>query len=67
MGKVWDVLPLRQTALQCQYLLGGRWRMNDLTGTSIKGYDLRERIGTGGFGAVYKAYQSSVGRWMAAR
>jgi serine/threonine protein kinase len=41
--------------------------MNDLTGTSIKGYDLRERIGTGGFGAVYKAYQSSVGRWMAAR
>ncbi|MBN8640069.1 MAG: protein kinase [Anaerolineae bacterium] len=28
----------------------------------IKGYELRERIGTGGFGAVYKAYQTTVGR-----
>lgn len=31
----------------------------------IKGYDLRERIGAGGFGAVYKAYQSTVGREVA--
>lgn len=29
---------------------------------SIKGYELRERIGTGGFGAVYKAYQTTIGR-----
>ncbi|MBL8164813.1 MAG: protein kinase, partial [Anaerolineae bacterium] len=31
----------------------------------IKGYDLRERIGTGGFGAVYRAYQAAVGREVA--
>lgn len=28
----------------------------------IKGYEIRERIGAGGFGAVYKAYQTTVGR-----
>lgn len=33
--------------------------------TQIKGYELRERIGTGGFGAVYKAYQSTIGREVA--
>ncbi len=31
----------------------------------IKGYDLRERIGAGGFGAVYRAHQSTVGREVA--
>ena len=39
--------------------------MNDLSGTMIKGYELRERIGAGGFGAVYRAFQSSVGREVA--
>src|SRR5215813_8842803 len=33
--------------------------------TQIKGYELRERIGAGGFGAVYRAYQSTVGREVA--
>src|SRR5215218_7978857 len=28
----------------------------------LKGYELRERIGAGGFGAVFRAYQSTVGR-----
>lgn len=28
----------------------------------VKGYELRECIGTGGFGSVYRAYQTSVGR-----
>lgn len=28
----------------------------------IQGYELRERIGTGGFGAVYRAYQTTIGR-----
>src|SRR5574342_885 len=32
---------------------------------NIKGYELRERIGAGGFGAVYRAYQSTVGREVA--
>ena len=36
--------------------------MEDLVGQKIKGYELRERIGAGGFGAVYRGYQSTVGR-----
>lgn len=39
--------------------------MGDLSGQLIKGYELKERIGAGGFGAVYKAYQSTVGREVA--
>ncbi len=39
--------------------------MEDLSGQMIKGYELRERIGAGGFGAVYKAYQSTVRREVA--
>jgi WD40 repeat protein/DNA-binding SARP family transcriptional activator len=31
----------------------------------IRGYELRERIGAGGFGVVYRAYQPSVGREVA--
>ncbi|MBL8130711.1 MAG: protein kinase [Anaerolineae bacterium] len=33
--------------------------------TTIKGYELRERIGAGGFGVVYRAYQPSVQREVA--
>jgi len=36
-----------------------------LSGTLIKGYELRDRIGAGGFGAVYRAFQSTVGREVA--
>lgn len=36
-----------------------------LNGTTIKGYELVERIGAGGFGAVYRAYQSSINREVA--
>ena len=39
--------------------------MNDLSGTCIKGYELQEQIGVGGFGAVYRAFQSAVGREVA--
>ena len=35
---------------------------DDLSGRVLKGYELRKRIGKGGFGAVYQAYQSAVGR-----
>ncbi len=31
----------------------------------LKGYEIRDRIGAGGFGAVYKAYQSTIGREVA--
>src|SRR5688572_5793327 len=43
----------------------GKFFMNDLTGQVIKGYELREQLGKGGFGAVYRAFQSSVGREVA--
>ncbi len=36
-----------------------------LSGTSIKGYELLERIGAGGFGAVYRAHQSTIHREVA--
>ena len=39
--------------------------MSDVSGSAIKGYELHERIGTGGFGSVYRAFQSSVGREVA--
>jgi len=41
--------------------------MENLAGHSIKGYELQERIGTGGFGAVYRAYQSTIGREVAVK
>lgn len=36
--------------------------MDDVSGIVIKGYELKERIGSGGFSTVYRAYQLSVGR-----
>ncbi|MBN1564495.1 MAG: protein kinase [Anaerolineae bacterium] len=36
--------------------------MSDLSGQSIKGYDLHELIGAGGFGAVYRAHQPLIKR-----
>src|SRR5258708_38498862 len=39
--------------------------MDDLTNRVIKGYEFKECIGAGGFGAVYRAYQPAVGREVA--
>jgi tetratricopeptide (TPR) repeat protein len=36
--------------------------VNDLSGKSIRGYDLLERVGAGGFGIVYRAHQPAVRR-----
>src|SRR5258708_18297560 len=41
--------------------------MDEFSNRVIKGYELRERIGAGGFGAVYRAYQPSVGREVAVK
>jgi serine/threonine protein kinase len=41
--------------------------MEELAGQLIKGYELLERIGGGGFGAVYRAYQSTIGREVAVK
>lgn len=39
--------------------------MEKLRGQTLKGYQLLERIGAGGYGAVYRALQSTVGREVA--
>ena len=39
--------------------------IDNLSGQRIKGYELREIIGTGGFGAVYLAHQQMIGREVA--
>lgn len=36
--------------------------MDDLSGQAIKGYELHDLIGAGGFGAVYRAYQPLIKR-----
>jgi WD40 repeat protein/serine/threonine protein kinase len=38
-----------------------------ISGDVIKGYELREQIGAGGFGAVYRAYQTAIGREVAVK
>ncbi len=40
---------------------------DDLTGQTICGYELRESIGAGGFGAVYRAYQAAIRREVAVK
>jgi non-specific serine/threonine protein kinase len=39
--------------------------MESLTGSEINGYKFADRIGSGGFGAVYRAYQAAVDREVA--
>src|ERR1043166_3745736 len=39
--------------------------LDNLSGQTIKGYQLIEYLGSGGFGSVYRAYQPSVGREVA--
>ncbi len=40
---------------------------SDLSGRAIRGYQLGERIGTGGYGAVYRAVQAAVDREVAVK
>jgi transcriptional regulator with XRE-family HTH domain len=39
----------------------------DLSGRAIRGYQLGERIGSGGFGAVYRATQATISREVAVK
>ncbi|MBX3083226.1 MAG: protein kinase [Anaerolineae bacterium] len=39
--------------------------MDNLLGQTVKGYEIREQIGVGSFGVVYKVYQPMVGREVA--
>lgn len=62
-GKGMDSMKYSQSVI----ILGYNVFMQNLIGQTIQGYDLRERIGAGGFGAVYRAYQSTVGREVAVK
>ena len=44
---------------------GWGYTVDTIVTQNLKGYELRDRIGAGGFGAVYRAYQSTVGREVA--
>ena len=39
----------------------------DLSGQTIKGYELQDRIGAGGFGAVYRATDTRINRIVAVK
>lgn len=39
--------------------------MNDLVGKKIRDYEIRERIGSGGYGVVYRAFQPAIDREVA--
>ena len=39
--------------------------MKNLVGERIRAYELRDLLGSGGFGAVYRAYQPAVDREVA--
>jgi serine/threonine protein kinase len=39
--------------------------MEDLTGRSFGGYELKELVGTGGMASIYKAYDKNLSRWVA--
>jgi serine/threonine protein kinase len=41
--------------------------MQNLSGTNLKSYELLERIGAGGFGAVYRARQTTIEREVAVK
>src|SRR3954451_29912 len=45
----------------------GGTTMDDLSGQTFKGYELRECLGQGGFGAVYRAFQPLLGRDVAVK
>ena len=55
----------------CSHIMGekaiGRHIVENLEQTFLKGYKLEERIGAGGFGAVYRAKQSTIDREVAVK
>ena len=56
-----------ETVLLAEKVLSGKSQERAAPGEAIRGYQLRETIGQGGFGIVYRAQQSSVGREVAVK
>src|SRR5689334_18166141 len=56
-----ELRKIGQSRLRCS----GNTTLADLSSQVIRGYELRESLGAGGFGAVYRAYQPVVGREVA--
>jgi ABC-type oligopeptide transport system substrate-binding subunit len=65
------VEPTEETRALCEQIQTGKLEAPAPVGISplqtVRGYELRERVGTGGFGEVYRAYQPSVGRQVAVK
>jgi WD40 repeat protein/DNA-binding SARP family transcriptional activator len=59
------VEPTTETTLLYEQIRSGALSEIKPETRRIKGYELRERIGSGGYGAVYRAYQPAVGREVA--
>jgi predicted ATPase/DNA-binding SARP family transcriptional activator len=62
-----DVPPTAETAALYERILAGEQEIPTPRVKTIRGYELRERIGSGGFGEVYRAYQPSVAREVAVK
>ncbi len=59
--------PAAETTALYEQILSGEGEIPPLHARTIRGYELRERIGSGGFGEVYRAYQPSVARDVAVK
>src|SRR5690349_8056012 len=54
-----------KSSARCSSIITKDRLMNRSSGQIIKGYELRESVGAGGFGEVYRAYQMAVNREVA--
>jgi serine/threonine protein kinase/predicted ATPase/DNA-binding SARP family transcriptional activator len=59
--------PTEETTALYERILAGEVEIPTSRARTIGGYELRERIGSGGFGEVYRAYQPSVTRDVAVK
>jgi non-specific serine/threonine protein kinase len=62
-----DAPPTADTIALYERILAGEHEVPTPRAKTIRGYELRERIGSGGFGEVYRAYQPSVVRDVAVK
>jgi ABC-type oligopeptide transport system substrate-binding subunit/DNA-binding SARP family transcriptional activator len=61
------VPPSAETTALCERILDGELAAPTASVRTVRGYELRERIGSGGFGEVFRAYQPSVSREVAVK
>ncbi|MCP5096075.1 MAG: hypothetical protein GY943_11015, partial [Chloroflexi bacterium] len=57
-----EMAPAARTTAQHAKILAGDLDLTSGTETAVRGYDLREQIGVGGYGVVYRAVQPGLNR-----